>query len=97
MLKLREKVELIVVGFLLRHASCRFNRDSADLRAGSRSRRARKVDPQFAQPAKIERGADQRLLQIAVVIAARRPVTLFSPAHVKSIYITAGESSTATA
>ena len=41
--------------------------------------------------------ADQRLLQIAVVIAARRPVTLFSPAHVKSIYITAGESSTATA
>ena len=45
----------------------------------------------------IERGADQRLLQIAVVIAARRPVTLFSPAHVKSIYITAGESSTATA
>src|SRR5215470_15429750 len=43
----------------------------------------------------LERGADQRLLEIAVVVAARAPspTVVLRPAHVKSIYIVRGESS----
>ena len=59
MLRVREEVELRrIVETFLGHASCRFNRDPADLRAGPRARRAREVDPQFAQPTEVERRAD---------------------------------------
>lgn len=55
----REEIELRrIVESFLRHASCRFNCDLTDLRAGPGSGRAREVDPQFAESAEIERGAD---------------------------------------
>src|SRR5262245_46453585 len=44
----------------------------------------------------LERGADQRFLQIAVVVATRAALpSVMSPAHVKGIYIVQGESSIA--
>ena len=59
MVGLREEVELSgIVGSFLRHASCRFNRDAPDLRPRPGAGRPRKVDPQLAQPAEIERRAD---------------------------------------
>ena len=59
MVGVREEVELSgIVGTFLRHASCRFNRDAPDLRPRSGAGRPRKVDPQLAQPAEIERRPD---------------------------------------
>lgn len=59
MVGVREEVELSgIVGTFLRHASCRFNRDAPDLGAGPSAGRPRKVYPQFAQPAEIQRRAD---------------------------------------
>jgi len=58
MLRVREEVELRrIVESFLRHASCRFNRDSPHLRTGPRSRRSREVDAQLAQSAQVERSA----------------------------------------
>ena len=60
-MRVREEVELRrIVESFLRHASCRFNRDSPHLRTGPRSRRSREVDAQLAQPPQIERRADLR-------------------------------------
>jgi len=59
MVGLREEVELSgIVGTFLRHASCRFNRDAPDLRPRPGAGRPRKIDPQLAQPAEIERRPD---------------------------------------
>jgi len=56
MVGVREEVELSgIVETFLRHASCRFNRDAPDLRPRPGAGRPRKIDPQLAQPAEIER------------------------------------------
>lgn len=59
MVGVREEVELSgIVETFLRHASCRFNRDAPDLRPRPGAGRPRKIDPQLAQPAEIERRPD---------------------------------------
>src|SRR5882672_4761621 len=55
-------------------------------------RKSESARPLFGN--QLKRGAYQRLLQIAVMVAARAPFpSVMSPAHVKGVYIVQGESS----
>lgn len=56
MVKMPEKIEL--VGFLLRHASDRFNDDPPDLRAGARFGFGGN-EPQFAEPLQVKGRVDR--------------------------------------
>src|SRR5260370_12812818 len=59
------------------------------------SRRLRKGEPGGPLAGnQIERRTDQRLLEIAMMVAARRRPLVAIPRHVKRVYITGGNAST---